>query len=622
MAPARRAEAGRPASRGTSIGQVTLRPATLYQGGLCVVLVAAQLAVPHSAAAEPPFPIARETLAPQGQGGGPGGGQGLGQGLGQGQNFGQGFTNQGLTRGDAQPRLGGFAGGGYDIFGAPIVPPAGGVVEPGWTLRPSIGVQFLGTDNIDNTTTRRRGEFITTITPGLAVYANTNTVTGYLNYSPSAWLYADRPRDNRLDQRYLGQALVTLMPELLYLDLSGFGAMTETAGGNAPGGFQQTGSPVVNRGSLVQTTSLQASPYIVRRLGNFATMQLGYGWRYLSQDGNTARVAGAAQPFFTSEQTTTHEGFGIIRTGDYFGRLAFESRTIATVYDSNGALAGAHRYSSSIQARYGITRSLAGLLEGGYEDQKYGGTAPFSIQGPIWSVGLRFMPDPQNIAIIKYGRHDGFNSASGNVSLSLGGRTRLFASYADELGTPAQRTADLLSTTTIDPLGNTIDAASGTPARALPFTNSFLATQNSLFRLKRASVALSQGWERDSFELALLFDDRRPLTSAIGTTGFAQKGTSVSVSWTHRLTEAITGTAYLQYGVFDGAPVGGLGGGPRGSSGGSTSSDVYTLRLAFNQVLTETLSASLQYAFSNRGTDNLSSRTTQNIVIAGLRKTF
>lgn len=599
MAPARRAEAG------LQLG---------LQAGLWATLATAPLVIALPAAAEPPLPLGREALAPQGagQGGLLGMGQGTGQGTGQ--DFGQG-----LTRGDAQPRLGGYAGGGgFDIFGAPFVPPAGGLAEPGWRLQPSLGVQLLATDNIENATTGRRGEFITTVTPGLAVNANTNSVTGYLNYSPSAWLHADRPRDNRLDQRYLGQALVTVMPELLYLDLSGFGALTETAGGNAPGGFQQTGSPVVNRGSLVQTTSLQASPYIVRRLGNFATMQLGYGWRYLSQDGNTTRAAGAAQPFFASEQTTTHEGFGILRTGDYFGRLAFESRTIATVYDSNGALAGAHRYSSSLQARYGITRSLAGLLEGGYEDQKYGGTTPFSVQGPIWSVGLRFMPDPENIAVIKYGRRDGFNSASGNLSLGLGGRTRLFASYADELGTPAQRTADLLSTTTTDPLGNTIDAASGTPARVVPFTNSFLATQSSLFRLKRASVALSQGWERDSLELALLFDDRRPLTSAIGTTGFAQKGTSVSLSWTHRLTEALVGTAYLQYGVFDSSQVGSPGGG----TGGSISSDVYTLRLAFNQMLTETLSASLQYAFSNRGTDTLSGHATQNILIAGLRKTF
>lgn len=486
-------------------------------------------------------------------------------------------------------------------FGAVPAATAAGPPRP-WSLTPSLGLELLGTDNVNNTATDRQADLITRIMPSLAAEANTARLTGRLFYAPVARIYAETRGQNGLDHQFSGQALATLLEDRLFLDLRGYGALQATRGG-----FVSGNTPIPDRSNQVQTASLQASPYLVHRFGGLATAQIGYSYQYFSTEGDAAFLPGSTQPFFTSQEASSHQGYAVIRTDEDFGRLAFESRTVGTVYESDGVLAGAHRLTTTLQARYALTRAIAVLVEGGYEDQHYGGTQPLSIQGPIWSVGLRLTPDPDSVIIAKYGRRNGYESAYLNASFRLGGRTRVFATYADQIETAELQATDLLSTARVDALGNLVDSTSGAPLLA-PFGDPLLATQSSLFRLKRASLGISQIWPRDTLTLTAFYDDRRPVTSTPGTVGFAQEGYSLGLSWARMLTPDLSGLASLQYGHTQAAV--------------TEDGDVYTANLALAQELAPGLFGSLQYIFRYSEGGFVAGDAVQNIVILGLRQVF
>lgn len=497
--------------------------------------------------------------------------------------------------------FGGFRGFG-SLFGAGQVAAPPAPARP-WRITPSIGVELWATDNVDHTADGRQADLLTTITPSVDVEANSARIRGRFNYSPSLRYYAETRGQNGIDHNFSGQALATLLEDRLFLDLRALGGLQAIGGRYAP---QE--SPITNRRDLAQTVTLQASPYLVHRFGDLAVAQIGYSYQYYNVSGDTTFLPGTAQPFFTGEETSSHQGYAVIRSGQAFGRLGLESRTTGTVYESSGVLEGAHRIFTSLQARYSVTREIAVLAEGGYEDQHYGGTRPLDIQGPIWSVGVRLTPNPDSVIIVRYGRRDGYDSASVNANFYIGGRTRVFATYSDRLGTAEQQAADLLSSVAVDPLGNLVDSTTGAPVLA-PFGGSLLATQDSLQRVKRATAGISQIWPRDTVTLFAYYDDRTPVTSEPGTLGFPEKGYSVGLTWSRMLTPVLRGLVLGEYGRTE-------------SSSALGDSDTYTFGLGLSQELAPGLFGSVQYNYYNRGDATGSGRAVQNIIILGLRKVF
>lgn len=497
-------------------------------------------------------------------------------------------------------RLGGFG------FPTGVRPPEPS--EPGrrWTVVPSIGLQLLGTDNVFQTSNNRRSDLITTITPALMAAADTPRFQGVMNYAPNIQIYADTPNQNRVDHRFNGQGLATVVPDLLYLDVRGASATQTITGGFAP-----ESTVIANRGNQIQTTSLQISPYLTHRFGDMLTVQAGYGFQYVDQSTNAGQNQAVTTvnglPAFVAQHFTAHEVYAVGRTGPDLGRLALEGRLFNTQYIGTGVLDGAYRRSASVEARYALVRGLSALVEGGYEQQRYAGTPGLHIDGPIWSVGMRVDFSAESYLVAKYGRHDGFNSATLRASLSLGGRTRLAANYEERLSTSAMRAGDLLSTTTLDELGNPIDLATGLPS-VQPFGSSFLGVQNSLVRLRLASAAIVQNWPRDTIAFGFSYQEQRPISVATGTAAFEQRGTSGTITWAHELTPRTMATAYLQYGVF--------------STGLLGDGDVVSASVALTHQLQPRLLGTLQVATSSRSDARNNGRATQNIILLALRQSF
>ena len=508
----------------------------------------------------------------------------------------------------APVRLGGFFGFPFAGTAAPVA----GAGASGWNITPSLTLRLRGTDNRFLTTRDRQADLITDVIPGLAVTADTERVQGRLNYAPTFQFYASDPGERRFNQFFNGAAVAAVVPGSLFLDLRGLARTQAISGGFAPEGQDVT----TRRRNLARTYNFQATPYYVHRFGGTATALAGYAFQYAEQQGTAQAAAPGTLPFFRPQEFTSHTGFAAVRTGEDFGRLAFEARVSGTTYIGTGIFDGARRNIGTVEARYAVLRGVAVLGEIGYEDLRYATAVPFRVNEPVWAVGVRLDPGPDSVIFARYGHREGFNSAALDASVALSGRTRLIASYSDRLGVSIQRGVDLLSTTSVDEYGNAVDTQTGAPA-LLPVGNSFLALQSGLFRIKRARVSLAQTWPQDTVTLTLSHEDRRPVAAAPNTVALAQRGTYGTVTWAHALALRTTTVATVQYGRVESTSLG-------------TKANVFLASAGLAYQFSPTLFGSLQYMLTNRETGlseaaiglQTGTTTVQNMVLATLRQLF
>ncbi|WP_431282808.1 TIGR03016 family PEP-CTERM system-associated outer membrane protein [Humitalea sp. 24SJ18S-53] len=515
---------------------------------------------------------------------------------------------QGGTVG-AEPTIAGVRPSGLRIgaLGFPYSTdtPAADDLARGWRLTPSLTTQVLATDNINLTATNRRADMVFSVTPGLLFEVDTARLKGVVNLSPTFQAYGSDSSQNGINQNGNGQLLATVIPEAVFVDIRGAAAVQAAGGGYAP-----QGNAVTTRNDQVQTTTFQVSPYYVHRFGSTATVQVGYAFQYVKQDigGNgSGGVTPTGQTFFTNQDFTGNEFYAVARTGEDFGRFAMEGRVVSTDYAGTGVFDGAYRRIATVETRYAITRQVAALVEVGYQSLNYAGTPGYTIEEPVWSVGTRLNLSPDSQITVKYGHRDGVDSAFLQAAVALGGRTTLYANYSDTLTTAAQTAVDLLSTTTLDELGNPIDIATGAPV-AQPFANSFTAVQSGLMRVRSGGLTISQVWPRDTFSFSLYRQELTPVSAAIGTTAFPQNNSYGTLSWAHELTETTTSIIQLQAGTFE--------------SPGQSSGNLFSASLSLVHQLTPSLSGLLQFITTLNDQDNGIGRATQNVVLVSLRKTF
>lgn len=490
-------------------------------------------------------------------------------------------------------------------FGATFAAPPGqaaGSEDPGraWNIVPSIAVDVGATDNVFQTHSDRRSDVFTYITPAILIDGATPRLSVQINYAPSARLYATYTDQNTVAQLGNAHILAELVPGSLFVDLRGSASLGTSRGGVLPSEAQ-----TATRNDQVQTYNFQISPYYVHRFGSTATAQLGYAFIYSQQEGTSQFQPNATLPSFNNQDYIANRGYLVIRSGEDFGRLALQGRLDGTAYSGTGVYDGAHNYVAALEGRYAITRGIAVLLEGGYEDIAYGGTNPNEIKDAIWSVGARFTPTPESFLIVRYGHRGGFDSPSLDAGIQLGGFTRLTASYAERLATSATLSQDLLSTTTLDALGNPVDSRTGAPVL---YANSFFPAQSGLFRTKTGTVALTQSWPRDSISLTAFYNEQDPISAAQGTQIAQSTGYYGGVAWTHELTPVTSMNLGVQVG--------------RNEYGGQPPSNVYFVSAAVNHQITEKLSALVRFMYTNRTSDVVSNEYAQSLILAGLRQAF
>lgn len=503
----------------------------------------------------------------------------------------------------------------FDNVGAASAPGGPGVRAPGWTITPSIGVEQSYNDNIFYTARNRTYDYITSVIPGLLLNVDTQRLQGTLNYAPSIDFYWRNSDQNRVNQLGNGQFLATVVPDLFFVDLRGSASVQSLSGGFTPG----TTQPSVGKADQVQTLSFSVSPYLVHRFGGLASVRAGYVYSYVNQeqaDQNGQLLAGQQRFGFTPSEYSSNQGYVAVRTGEDFGRLAMQGSLSGTSFIGSGIYDGAYRNFATLETRYAFTREIAGLVEIGYEDIFFNTIPRTDISGLTWAVGTRLTPNADSLIIAKYGRRDGFDSFFLNGTLAIGVRTNLSANYTDQLSSSGLDAGGLLSSITLDPLGNPVDANTGVPV--IPaFANSFLGFQGGLYRQKQGTVSISQTWQRDTFSLSATQTDRTPVAAAPGSTqiNVAQKGTSFVLSWGHDLAESTRLTSYASYGFSTQAQ--------------ADDTNYYGLGVILTHQFSPGLAGNLAYrlnvregGFSNTGQAQGNDQAVQNIITVGLRKSF
>lgn len=493
--------------------------------------------------------------------------------------------------------LPGFATTGYGISGLNTPFELGN--RP-YAFRPSIGIELLATNNLFQTSQDQRGDFVGMISPTIEAAVSTSRLAGALRYTPTLRLYANYPSNNGVDQFGDGQLLAAVVPGLFYVDVRGAASVQPATLGQIPGSGQfATGI------QTMQTYTAQVTPFVAHRFGSMASAQAGYSLQYSEQgwaDFNNTGTQGSPANFLA------HRGFGVLRTGEDFGRLALQARVDGTWYVGDGIYDDAHRFISALEMRYAIRPSIAILGEIGYQSEAFSGTNPINIEDVIWSVGLRLKPNPDSLIIVRYGHRDGYNSFSLNAGVSVGVRTDLFATYRDSIGTSLTEAQDLLATTTTDALGNTIDSQTGAPVVLM---NSFLGLSNTLYRLRLGTASVRHHWARDAFTLSATWQDQSPITSA--NNGFnvgANSGVYAGFSWAHDFSPRTTGVATAQYGWVAYAQP------------GQGNNNIAALSGSLVHRLSETLAGAMQLAWSNNNYSQPGQGYSQFVVRVGLRKSF
>lgn len=169
----------------------------------------------------------------------------------------------------------------------------GGAADPGsrkgFGVVPRIGVSETWTDNLalspDNSRDRA---FITTISPGISLTANTGWVRGSFDYTLDGIVYTKSDRKNRLQNQMNGRATAELVETALYVDVVGsISQQTVSAFGT------QSPDSTLDNSNRTETRNLQVSPYWRGRLGNAATFELrATGQIRDSSEGGSSSLGG------------------------------------------------------------------------------------------------------------------------------------------------------------------------------------------------------------------------------------------------------------------------------------------------------------------------------------------
>jgi uncharacterized protein (PEP-CTERM system associated) len=518
-----------------------------------------------------------------------------------------------------------------------LLPPPGG----GWTIVPRVNFQEMFTDNALQEHEPRQWDLISALSPGIHVAGDMPRLQLNFDYAPTLTMYARTTSLNSLTQQLNGVGLVTVVPDLAFIDVralagvqniyGGIGGLGTIGGYGAGAGSAQASVPSLaaastglNRDQEVQTNSFGVSPYLLRQFGDWGTGKLGYSVNVTESD----RLTGfAASPFIsgsgTNNQTlVSNEEIAHFATGDFLEPLenSFDIDLTQSQTSSGGnyaagttdAMGTSTSYSSernfvTDKITWQINRAVAVFGSGGHEFIVYNTTGGERIDDMTWSLGTTLTPDPDTSLTASYGHLNGYNSLTLNGRYAVTGRSTLTVSYGSTTGTQLENLQNQLNLATTNANGTLVNGQNGGQlygaANAQPL-------QNGVYRFDTLTMGLQTVLDRDTFGINLL-DTRQTRTGAGTSTSTNGTTASVNGTWQHQLRADLTLSAALSYAIQNGT----TGGGP-----GNNTSTAASVGLQYQ--ISDTLSASLRYSFFQRQATATTYSFYQDMLIAGITKSF
>ncbi|WP_428486047.1 hypothetical protein [Rhodopila sp.] len=512
--------------------------------------------------------------------------------------------------------------------------------DGGWTFVPRLDVQELLTDNVLQQHTPRRWDMVTYVAPGFSVAADTPRLQLSFSYAPTLALYARTGSLNALTQQFAGTGLVTVIPELAYVDVRAVSGVQSLYGGigglktigAAPAAVGATAATIpslagnglgLNKDNEVQTSSFGVSPYLLRRFGDWGTGKIGYSVNVTESN----LVTGFAPPPFPTggangQSLISNEEIAHFATGEFLGRLqdsidadlTQSSYNTGTNYptDTTGPLANNNNTTStralfSDQVSYVLNRGITVFASGGHEDISYTNSAYPHINDLTWSFGTTLTPNADSLLTVSYGHLNGFNSFTASGHYAVTARTVLTVSYGSTLGTQLENVQNQLNLASTGSGGSLVNAQTGGP---LFGSTNALGVQAGVFRTDTLTLGGQTTLARDILSANLLLTKQ---SQQNGRTVSPTTADTITLQWIHQIHPDLTLSSAVAYSLQQQET--GIVLNPGNSRSVAAS-------VALQYQISDTLSASLRYSLFDRQSAVTAYQVYQNLLILGISKTF
>jgi uncharacterized protein (PEP-CTERM system associated) len=473
---------------------------------------------------------------------------------------------------------------------------------PGWTVAPSIAINQQWTDHIQGA--GNPSAWVTIIEPGVLATGDTERLRAVVSYTPDIEFFVPDGNQNRVAQNFNADGLITVIPEQLFVDLRGYGTMQSAIAGTGP-----AFSTVLSRENEVQTQAYSVHPYLLQHFGDWGSAELGANLSYTQQNtlAQESQVSSAV-----NQDTGMAREYLSLASGPQFGRISLSGLGSAMQANGSGVMSGAYRNEGDIEAGYAITRSITVLVGGGYQALHYGGYPNYNFTGPQWDGGIRWAPNADSSVTIRYARRDGVTAPEVDGAYAPSARSRIYLRYSEGIATDQELLQSAINASVLDPLGNAVDAQTGSP---LLLVNTFYGVQNNVARVKRGSVTGTLLFDRDSFSVSLGVQKSQQLAAAtLATIGNATTTYSYgSINWQHEFVGRVMSSAFFQYGVNNQVAF------QPGQSGANNNTIVASLSLIVP--IFKTLTGLVQYAYTQQS-NSPSLPPSANVILVGIKKTF
>jgi uncharacterized protein (PEP-CTERM system associated) len=528
-----------------------------------------------------------------------------------------------------------------------------------WTIIPRVTVQELFTDNVTEAQSPRRGDAVTVISPGISAVADTARLRLNLDYQPDLMVHALDGPLNSLTQHLTATGLVTLVPDLAFVDfraVSGVqstGSALSTTGDlgtvSSGPGYAAPGQVGTNPRNEVQTSSVGISPYMLRSFKDYGTAKIGAS---IDASRYSTITGFAANPFGNSgnnaQSLVATEEIAQFTTGEFLGRFQSvlsadllqsktDAQTGATVPIITAAgivgTAPATSFTSQRQTfsntmTYQINRTFALIGAIGEQSIHYSNSVGPEVNGLMWKAGFALTPSDESALTLTYGRFNGVDGFQANGHVALTGRTLLSFDYSNTVGTQLESLQNQLNNSTVNPNGQLINAQTGGPAFIA--ANS-LGVSSGVYRYQTLNTSLRTNFLRDAIQAYATWSIQTnatpgnpqttqfidPATGNIITVGTPVPGgtgqsvdvKTVNISWLHELTPDLTLNSGASYSFVHRS-------GPQGNDGALAAS------VGLQYMLSQSASLSGRYAFYDRVSKIPGYSLYENILLMGFTKTF
>ena len=493
--------------------------------------------------------------------------------------------------------------------------------QQGWTFLPRISLEEEFTDNVFEVPKPRRWDLTTIVAPGVSVLGNSDRAQLRLDYQPELEMHLINGSQNVLAQQLNAAGMLTLVPEIFFVDVRALAGVQATNGGvgglgglgqsgvggvtGASTGQGQTNDIGLSKQNRTQTASFGISPYALYRFGDLGTAKLGVSFDRSSYSSVTGFAPIPLLSRGSNDQTMSSvEEFAQLTSGDEFVALrdTFSADGVQST-SHGGGISSSSRDTASNRVDYQFNTSIDVYGQIGWEDISYSGTNALRINDLTWGFGTVLTPNPDSQLTIGYGHQDGASSLTASAHYALTARTTLSASYNNGVGTQLEQVNRQLNQASV---GNNGGLQNGNTGGSLFVGNNALGVAPGVFRYKYLTVGASTVLDRDTITLTVGYSQQTQVGS--GVAGQSNAVTTGSGSWTHLLNPDLVLTATASASI--------------GSPTAGTSSKSYVAGVSLQYILSETVSTFARYSFYDIQSSAGGQSWYQDVFLVGITKQF